>query len=411
MLKNGLRIICIEKKTSPIIFFSIWYKCGSQNDAISKSGVAHYLEHMAFVSNKMEFSNFLEDVGAIKNAFTSFNVICFHEVVPQEHIETVFSHEAARMESLDIADDVFLSEKSAILEERSMRIDNNPNGAMQESYLANIFSRKVGGIEIIGWRHEIESIQKEDLYKFHDKWFAPNNAVIIISGDFDLQKIKSLAEKYFGKIPSKNNNIVASEIETPSCLKEITYGSPKKGDLSSVEYTYKVPFSSKNSLRKSIALEVAIMAMNRPAFFVKKMMTDVTNRALRVSFEYVNRIFPYDIVCVDFPTSLIDNVQEIEKLWKHLKNKVAEVGISKAELNAVKRQYLLSLAYKKDDIVDMSNHFGWLMVCGYSLDEIQSIDDIIQSITEKECNELLAQIFLQEPCAVSKTVPKGYDRE
>jgi zinc protease len=315
------------------------------------------------------------------------------------------------MKSLDIADDAFLSEKNAILEERSMRIDNDPDGVMQELWLTNVFSRKVGGIEIIGWRHEIESLQKEDLYKFHDKWFAPDNALIIVSGDFDLEKIKDLAEKYFGKIPPKNNKVAATEIETFPCVKEIAYGSPKNRESSSVEYIYKVPFLAKNNLRKSIALEVAIMAMNRPAFFVKKMLKDVTNRATKISFEYIDRIFHYDIICAVFSTSSIDNIQEIEKLWEHLKSKVAEIGISKTELDAVKRQYLLSLAYKQDDIVGMSNYFGWLMVCGYGLDEIQSIDDIVQSITEKECNELLAQIFSQDPCAISRIVPKGYDRE
>ncbi|MDR1235711.1 MAG: insulinase family protein, partial [Holosporaceae bacterium] len=118
VLKNGLRVICIEKKTSPIIFFSIWYRCGSKDDAVSKSGVAHYLEHMAFVSKRMEFNTFLESVGALRNAFTSLNVICFHELVPKENIEVVFNHESMRMKSLDIADDAFLSEKGAILEER-----------------------------------------------------------------------------------------------------------------------------------------------------------------------------------------------------------------------------------------------------------------------------------------------------
>ncbi|MDR2781154.1 MAG: insulinase family protein [Holosporaceae bacterium] len=411
ILKNGLRVICIEKKSSPIIFFSIWYKCGSKDDAISRSGVAHYLEHMAFASNKMEFNNFLEDVGAFRNAFTSINVICFHEVVPKENIETVFEHEAMRMTSLDIDDNAFLSEKNAILEERSMRIDNDPNGEAQESFLANIFNREIGGIEIIGWRHEIESIQKDDLYQFHDKWFAPNNAVIVISGDFDLQKIKKLAEKYFGEIPQKEICNISEKKESTIYQKEVKCGSPKNGSLSLVEYLYAVPFLSKQNLRKAIALEVAFMAINRPTFFVKKILKDVMNRASKISFGYTDRIFQYDIASVEFSASSIDDLYEIENIWRHLKKKVVEVGISKSELDAVKRQYLLSLAYKKDDIVSMSNYFGWLLVCGYSMDEIQSIDDIIQSISEKECNDLLSQVFSQDPCAILRVVPKGYDRE
>jgi predicted Zn-dependent peptidase len=153
------------------------------------------------------------------------------------------------------------------------------------------------------------------------------------------------------------------------------------------------------------------MIMNRPAFFVKRMFKDVTNRATDVSFSYFDKTFQYDIVSSVFSSSSIDDIREIENMWRYLKNKIAKVGISQAELNAVKRQYILSLAYIKDDIVNMSNYFGWLLVCGCSVAEVQSIDDIVQSISEKECNECLNQVFSQDPCAVIRIEPKEYDRE
>jgi zinc protease len=414
-LSNGLRVIFIKKKTSPIIFFSVWYKCGSKDDATSKSGAAHYLEHMAFASNKMEFSSFLEDVGAILNAFTSFNVICFHEIVPKENIETVIDHEARRMSSLDVNEQIFKAEKGAILEERSFRIDNNPSGAAQEVLLANIFNRGIGGIEIIGWEHEIKSLTEEDLQKYHEKYFAPNNAIIIVSGDFNLDAVKELLEEHFGKIPPKqikkrfDGNTTA---RIPNiCLKEIKYGSPKNGSSSSAEYIYLVPFSSRDNFRKTIALEVAMMALNKPAFFVKKILKDVSNCAVYVAFEYINRTFQHDIVVLSILSSTIDALRDAEDIWHFLKKKIVHVGISKSELDAVKRQYLISLAYKKDDIVEMSNHFGWLLTGGYTLEEIQELDDLVQSITVEECNDLLKEVFLQEPSAISRVEPKGYDRE
>jgi zinc protease len=409
VLGNGLRVVCIEKKTAPLTFFSIWYKCGSQCDAISKSGVAHYLEHMAFVANKMEFSNFLEDVGAEKNAFTSINVICFYELLPKEHLETVFIHESRRMVSLEIADDYFLSEKGAILEERSMRVDNDPGGASQESSLSNIFNREIGGVGIIGWKHEIESIVKEDLYEFHRKWFAPNNAIIVISGDFDINQIKKLAETYFGKIPPKEFSKISEKTPSTACLKEIKYSSPKNGSLSMAEYIYRTPFSSRENLKKTIALDVAIKVMNHPASLVKKVLKDVLNHATNVAFSYIDRLFQYDVVSLEISSSSIDDLHDAENLWNHLRNKLARTGISKSELDAVKRRELISLAYKKDDLVEMSNHFGWLLMSGYSVDEIQSIDDMIQNVSEKECNDLLGEIFSQNPVAISRVVPEGYD--
>ncbi|MDR0678472.1 MAG: insulinase family protein [Holosporaceae bacterium] len=411
VLNNGLRIVFIEKKTAPIIFFSIWYKCGSQYDAISKSGVAHYLEHMAFCSNRMKFSNFLEDIGASKNAFTSINTICFHEIVPKENIEDVFIHEAERMRSLNVDDKTFLSEKKAILEERSMRIDNNPEGACYESVLSNIFNREIGGIGIIGWKHEIESIKKEDLYSFHGQWFAPNNAIIVISGDFELSQIKTLAQKYFEKIPPKELPKIPIKNSSPVCLREIKYSSPKNGEISLVKYIYRVPFSSKENFRKTITFDIAIKIINRPAFFIIKMLKDVLNSAIDVKFDYESRVFSYDVVILEISSNSIDNLRHSEDIWDHLKNKLARIEISKPELDTVKRQYLISLAYTKDDIREMSNQVGWLLMCGYSVGEIQSMDDIVQSISEKECTDVLREVFSMKPVAIARNVPKGYDHE
>ena len=412
-LRNRLRVICIKKKSAQTIFFSIWYRCGSKNDAISRSGVAHYLEHMAFAINKMEFNNILEDIGAEKNAFTSINTICFHENVPKEHIEEVFKHEAKRMVSFNIDSESFLAEKGAILEERSMRVDNDPGGAAQESTLANIFNREIGGIGIIGWRYEIEAITEKDLYKFHDKWFAPNNAMIIISGDFDLDHIKKLAEEYFGKIPPKQlKNKEHKVAELPdNILKEIKYSSPKNGSTSSVEYIFSVPFLSKENLRKSITLDIAIMALNRPAFFVKKILKGTTNCATQVLFGYVDRVFQHDIVVLGITSPFIDSLYDAENMWGYFKEKFVQDGISETELAAVKQQYRISLAYKEDDIVEISNHFGWLLICGYSVAEILEIDNIVQSVTIEECNNCLKEVFSQKPWAISRVEPKGYYRE
>ncbi|MDR2107206.1 MAG: insulinase family protein [Holosporaceae bacterium] len=409
-LSNGLKVICIEKKTAPVIFFSIWYKCGSKCDAPSKSGVAHYLEHMAFVSDEMEFSNILEDVGAEKNAFTALNAICFHETIPKDHIETVFFHEAKRMVRLHIEDQVFQSEKSAILEERAMRIDNNPDGELQECETANIFNRKVGGIGIIGWRHEIESLTKEDLYKFHEKWFAPNNAVVIISGDFDLKKIKTLAEKYFGKIPPKKIVAVPKKAPPSFCFKEIKYASSKNRGTFATEYVYRLPNSFGKNLRKSIALNIAVNVLNHPASFVEKILKDIFNYAT-ISFSYINGIFPYDLISATVTSSSIDALRNSEKIWHYLKSRLLSTGISKSEADAEKRRQLISLAYRRDDIIEMSNYFGWLLMAGYSPEEIQSTDDMVQSISEKECNDVLKEALSREPTFISKSLPKGYDSE
>jgi hypothetical protein len=160
-----------------------------------------------------------------------------------------------------------------------------------------------------------------------------------------------------------------------------------------------------------MALDIATKIMNRPAFFTAKMLKDVLNSAIDIKFTYENRVFQYDIIVLEISTNSIDNLCRSEKIWNHLKNKLAHIEISKSELDVVKRQYLISLAYTKDDILEMSHHVGWLLICVYSVNEIMSMDDMAQSISEKECADLLRRVFSEEPVAISRSVPKGYDRE
>jgi zinc protease len=368
---------------------------------------------MAFSFNKREFNNFLEDIGASKNAFTSIQTICFHEMFQKDHIEDVFKYEAKRMVSFRIENDDFVKEKKAIQEEWLSSVGNNPSGMLHEAAMANIFNRECGGIGILGWKHEIETIKEEDLYTFHQKWFAPNNAIIIISGDFDFDQIKKLAEQYFGEIPTK-------KIEEPSVedrrnfergVKEISYGSPKNGSLAITKYIYNAPFSSKKHLRKGIALDVAIMALNQPESFPKKILKDTRNCATGVSFCYIDRLFQQDIITAKISASSIDNIQEAENTWNYLQKRLAATGVTKSELEAVKLQYCLALAYRKDDIEQISNYYGGWLTAGYSLEEVQSVVDLVRSLSVEECNQCLREVFSQAPNAVIRTVPKGYDRE
>lgn len=410
-LNNGLRIVCIDKKELPIVCCSVFYKCGSINETPSKSGIAHFLEHMAFCGDNGAFSDFLENAGAEDNAFTSFRTICFYEIVPINHLETVFKYESRRMEFMDINKEKFLSEKGAILEERSMRCDNIPQGQYLESIDAALFNRMSGGIHPIGWRHEIESTEPQDLIDFHDKWFAPNNAVILIVGDINIAKIKSLAEKYFAKIKSKEIAKINDDAIKPKEIKKIELKSSKIGTEAEVNYTYFVPFSVKDNFRKSMALFLVSQMLNQPTSFAKKTLENSLNKATSISFDYDYGAYQYDIFRVSIACSSVDNLSECEELWGYLKRKILISGITQTELETVKRQRAMSLAYRDQDIRTISEHIWWDMASGFTLEQIQSMDDVIQSITLEECKEALNEVLKPQYIAVSRILPKEHDRD
>jgi predicted Zn-dependent peptidase len=160
-----------------------------------------------------------------------------------------------------------------------------------------------------------------------------------------------------------------------------------------------------------MSLKIAVQLINQPGFFSKKALEHSLNKATSLSFEYVKGYFHYDILIVSIVCSSANNRIDSEKIWGYLKNKMHNANISKANLDVVKRQELISMAYKKDDIKKISEYFGWMLSFGYSIAEIQSVDEIIQSITVDECAEVLKEVLMPHPIGVLRVVPKGYDRD
>ena len=409
-LKNGLQIIMIEKKSVPIIECSIWFKCGSKCDALFKSGCAHFLEHLACKNHKQRFMNYLGDIGAEWNAFTSVNEVCFYEIFPKECLEKVLSFESERMRSLEIEDKDFQNEKKAILEERGMRVDSNEWGKYYEVFLSNVFNRQVGGIDVIGWKHEIASIEIEDLQDYYRTWIVPNNATLILVGDFDEEAAKRLIKKYFEDIPSTKLTEKSPSAIKIDGKKFIEYKSTKMKS-SSVRYTYKVPFLSKNNLRKSVALSLASEVLNQPLSFIDGILKQMTDTISDFGFLYSDSVHEYDTLDVYFSTNTIDNLDKIDTSWAYFIKRIIKGCISESELQKIKKRKLIELAYKKEDIDRISNYFGSRLVKGLSSKEILSLDNLIQSITVKECNDVLKEVFSTSPISVMKTLPKGYDRD
>ena len=409
-LKNGLRVILIERKTVPIIECSIWFSCGSKCDAPLKSGCAHFLEHLAYKNHKEKFSDYLYNIGAETNAFTSINTICFHEIFPKECLEKVLSFESERIRSLEIEDEVFQNEKKAVLEERGMSIDSDIWGKCSEVFLSNVFNRLVGGISIIGWKHEIESIGVEDLKDYYKAWIVPNNAIMILVGDFDKEEAKHLIIKYFEDIPATELPKKMSSPQKVDCKKSIELRSTKTG-ASVVEYVYKMPFLYKNNLRKAWALNLALEVLEQPSSFVNGILKHMTDIVSGFGFSYTALRYEYDILIVSFNAAAIDNLDKIETHWLYFKKKILNGCINEEALQKIKKRERIALAYKKEDIERISQYFGYNLVFGFSLKDILSVDNLIQSITAKECNDVLKEVFSRSPISVMKTLPKGYDRD
>jgi zinc protease len=204
-LASGLQVISVADRASPTVSVQVWYHVGSRDDPASRSGFAHLFEHMMFKSTvnlrAEQFDRLTEDVGGSNNAFTSDDVTAYHEVVPSNHLETLLWAEAERMMNLKVDEANFKSERAVVEEEYRQRVLASPYGRLfnafsSASYLEHPYKRPtIGSIE------DLEASTLGDVVAFHSRYYRPDNATLVVAGDFDPPQLDAWVDKYFGPVP------------------------------------------------------------------------------------------------------------------------------------------------------------------------------------------------------------------
>lgn len=206
-LQNGLTVLLHEDHTVPLISYHTWYKVGSRDEAPGITGSAHMLEHMMFKGSKKypgkSFDRLLHENGIVNNAFTTYDYTGFYESLPSSKLELMMDIEVDRMSNLILSPEDLTSEREVVKEERRWRIDNNPMGLLMETVMSAVFKVSTYRWPIIGSMTDISNYKTETLREFHDKFYTPNNAVLVIAGDFKTPEVKRMIDKYYGPLPAR----------------------------------------------------------------------------------------------------------------------------------------------------------------------------------------------------------------
>ncbi len=204
-LANGLEVIVIPDRRTPVVTHMVWYRVGSGDETPGKSGLAHFLEHLMFKGTEKNpagrFSKVVATIGGQENAFTSQDYTAYFQRVTKENLEQVMTFEADRMTGLRLTDEVVLPEREVVIEERRTRTDNDPAAQLAEALTAALYVNHPYGRPIIGWMHEIRQLSRENALDFYTRFYTPNNAVLVLAGDLDDKEARALAEKTYGKVP------------------------------------------------------------------------------------------------------------------------------------------------------------------------------------------------------------------
>src|SRR6516164_8869602 len=232
-LPNGLQVVVIEDHRTPVVTQMIWYKIGSADETPGKSGLAHFLEHLMFKGTAKhpegEFSKTVLRIGGNENAFTSYDYTGFFQRVPREQLPKMMEFEADRMTGLILKDENVLPERDVVLEEYNMRVANNPEARLNEQIMAALYLNHPYGRPVIGWHHEIEKLDREQALEFYHRFYAPNNAILVIAGDVEPDEIRPMVEQAYGKVPAQPS-IPARRIRPqepePTASRSVTLADP-----------------------------------------------------------------------------------------------------------------------------------------------------------------------------------------
>jgi zinc protease len=391
MLANGMRVVVIPDHRTPVVTQMIWYKVGSADETAGKSGLAHFLEHLMFKGTANTpvgvFSNTVLKIGGNENAFTSTDYTGYFQRVPREHLAQMMELEADRMTGLVLKDENVLPERDVVLEEFNMRVANNPDARLSEQIMAALYLNHPYGRPIIGWRQEIEQLDREDALAFYKRFYAPNNATLVIAGDVEPDQVRPLAERTFGVIPAQPA-IAARRIRpqepTPAGPRTVTLADPRVEQTALRRY-YLAPSAVTAAAGESPALDVLaqLLGGGSNSYLYRALVID---RPLAVSASA-----SYQGTAVDDTHFMIGvspkpgvDFAEIEKVIDSVIADVEANAVPAADLERVKTQLIAEAVYAQDNQATLARWYGAALTVGLTIEDIRAWPDRIRAVTSDQ---------------------------
>lgn len=390
-LENGLQVVVIPNHRAPVVTHMIWYKFGGADEKPGKSGIAHFFEHLMFKGTPAvpdgQFSITVKKLGGNDNAFTTHDYTAFYQNIARDHLEKMMEMEADRMKNLILKEDEVASERQVIIEERRQRIDNQPQAQFQEQMMSALFVNHPYGVPVIGWLHEIEDLSRMDALENYARWYTPNNAILIVSGDITAEELKPLAEKYYGPL---EHSVLPPRIRPrPAPIiayTRITMLSPRIGPAL-VTRAWRAP-------RGSDALEILseIFGGSSTSRLYRSL---VVEQKLATSADA-----EYDPVSLDGTTLTLSAVLAPGKSADKLEaavdteiRKLLDKGVTEDELRAAKDRKKASLTYYLDSLQGPAILFGRVLASGFNMNYIENWSDRVENLSVEDVNKTARSIF------------------
>jgi len=411
-LANGMTLIVQPDRRSPTAVQMVWVRVGSIDEVDGTSGVAHALEHMMFKGTKDikpgEFSRRVAALGGQENAFTTRDYTGYYQQIPVGSLEQVMKLESDRFANNQWPDDEFKREIEVVKEERRLRTEDQPRALLGEQQNAAVFTASPYHRPVVGWMSDLDAMTPEDARAFFKQWYVPANAVLVVAGDVDVAQVRAMAEKYYGRIPSRAVPARKPRIEPlQRGIRRIELKAP--AEQAYVSLAYRVPQLANIDDVNSDAWALVVLSAVLDGYSGARLDRALTQGPDRVADSagaysgFVGR--GPQLFVLDGVPAAGKSAEVVEAALRAQVARIAKEGVGEAELARVKTQWVASETYKRDSVMAQARELGSNWIQGLPLDASERIVARLQSVTAAQVQAVAAKYFGDDQLTVATLRP------
>jgi zinc protease len=416
-LANGLSVVVIPDRRTPVVTHMLWYRVGAADEPPGKSGIAHFLEHLMFKGTAKNpagrFSQRLAAIGGQENAFTSHDYTGYFQRVARPHLGEVMNFEADRMTGLVLTDDIIAAERNVILEERNQRIDNEPAARLSEQVQAAQFLNHPYQRPTIGWRHEMETLNRQDALTFYRRFYAPENAVLVVAGDVTAEDVKALAEATYGKIEPHGPGEARNRPQEPPQIAErrVTFADVRVTQPS-MQRSYLVPSYATAKDGEDVALDVLAHVLGGGANSMLYRALVIEGRVATSAGAWyqggsldATRFGVYATSATGVPLEKVENA--IDAVIAGL----IEKGPSAEEVERAKSRMVADFVFAQDNQSTLARLYGTALTTGRSVEAVQTRPERLKAVTAEQVRDAARRHLDKRASVTGYLIKDGAQRE
>ncbi len=410
-LDNGLRVIVQEDHRAPVMVSQVWYRAGSMDEFNGTTGVAHVLEHMMFKGTQTvppgEFSKRIAAAGGRENAFTSRDHTAYFQQMQKDRLALSMQLEADRMANLVISDALFAKEIQVVMEERRLRTDDQPQSVVYERLMAAAYQAHPYRRPIIGWMDDLSNMTGQDARDWYARWYAPNNATLVVAGDVKAGEVIELAKRHFGALPARALPPRKPQDE-PAQLGEKRIVVKAPAQLPYLLMAWHAPTLKdweQDTAPYALQVLAGVLSGNDSAR-LQKSLVKTRQIAVNASAGYDAIARGPGMFMVDATPAPGTSVAALEKAVREEVRRIQRDGIDQAELARVKAQVIAADVYQRDSLFYQAMQLGEYVTAGLPPEALARRADKLRAVTAQEVQAAARQWLQDDRLSVAELDPQ-----